>query len=137
MKNLQHRLDRIEELKKPAMDNRVNIRYADLHMLPHTYVGEKHRVLVKGYPYTLEEPGECVIQEYPGPGPELKFDFDKDGRRTILVEYVESDGDGHNNAVAISPQAAANDSHTPRNRCRIGRGCGKAMEVIEFILTRG
>jgi hypothetical protein len=51
---------------------------------------------VKGYPYKAEEPGECVIQEYPGPGPELKFDFDKDdGRRTILVEYVESDGDGH------------------------------------------
>ena len=116
MKNLQRRLDRIEELKKPAMDNRVNIRYANLHMLPHTYVGEKHRVLVKGYPYTLEEPGECVIQEYPGPGPELKFDFDRDGRRTILVEFVESDGDGHTKPYWPEGHPRANPAPPAGNR---------------------
>ena len=125
MKNLQHRLDRIEELKKPAMDNRVNIRYAHLHMLPHTYVGEKHRVLVKGYPYKGEEPGECVIQEYPGPGPELKFDFDKDdGRRTILVEYVESDGDGHTKPYWP-------EGHRYAGRARLS-GCFGAERTIAF-----
>ena len=64
-------------------------------MLPPTYVGEKHEVLVTGYP--SEDPGnDCVIQERPGPGPELEFDFRKNTkRRTILVQFVESDGNGH------------------------------------------
>jgi hypothetical protein len=95
MKNLEHRVDRIEELKRPATDNRIYVRHAHLHLLPHTYIGEKHRVLVTGYPSESADT-DCVIQEYPGPGPELKFDFDKgDGRRTLLIGLVESDGDGH------------------------------------------
>jgi hypothetical protein len=87
-----------------------------LHKCPHTYVGARHRVLVKGYPYTLEEPGECVIQEYPGPGPELKFDFDRDGRRTILVEFVESDGDGHTKPYWPEGHPGANPAPPAGNR---------------------
>jgi hypothetical protein len=85
-------LERIEELKKPVDDGKITVRFAYLRMLPHTYVGEKHEVLVQGYP--SEDPHNgCVIQEYPGPGPELKFDFPK-ARRTLLVRFLEADGDG-------------------------------------------
>ena len=93
MNNLQRRLDRVEELRKPAEDDKITVRYAHLRVLPHT-VGEKHEVLVQGYP--SEDPHNyCVIQEYPGPGPELKFDFPKvEGRRTMLLRFLEADGDG-------------------------------------------
>jgi hypothetical protein len=59
-------------------------------MLPHSYIGQKHRVLVTGFP--SENPDtDCVIQEFPGPGPELNFGFEK---RTILIEFLQSDGNG-------------------------------------------
>ena len=92
---LTKRLERVEQLMMPAEKVRVSIRFAHVHKLPHTYVGEKHEVLVKGYP--SEDPGnDCIIQEFPGPGPELEFDFRKDPKRhTILVRFVESDGNGH------------------------------------------
>ena len=93
---LAKRLERVEQLMMPAekYDGKVSLRFAHLHMLPPTYVGEKHEVLVRGYP--SEDPhNDCVIQELPGPGPELEFDFRKDTkRRTILVRFLEADGDG-------------------------------------------
>jgi len=92
---LAKRLERVEQLIMPAEKVRVSIRFAHVHKLPHTYVGEKHEVLVKGYP--SEDPNnDCIIQELPGPGPKLEFDFRKDPKRhTILVRFVESDGNGH------------------------------------------
>jgi len=93
---LAKRLERVEQMKMLAerYDGKVSLRFAHVHMLPPTYVGEKHEVLVRGYP--SEDPGnDCVIQELPGPGPELEFDFRKDTkRRTILVRFLEADGDG-------------------------------------------
>jgi hypothetical protein len=93
---LAKRLERIEQVIMPVEndDGKVSIRFAHLHMLPHTYVGEKHEVLVRGYP--TEDPyNDCVIQELPGPGPDLEFDFRKDTkRRTILIRFLEADGDG-------------------------------------------
>jgi len=93
---LAKRLERVEQMKMLAEkhDGKVSLRFAHVHMLPPTYVGEKHEVLVRGYP--SEDPGnDCVIQELPGPGPELEFDFRKDTkRRTILVRFLEADGDG-------------------------------------------
>jgi hypothetical protein len=91
----------LEELKKPVEDGKIALRFAHVLLPPHTYVGERHRVLVKGFP--SESPKtECVIQEYPGPGPVLNFGFN---RRTILVEFVESDGSGR--AKGYSPAGAA------------------------------
>jgi hypothetical protein len=92
---LAKRLERVEQLIIPPEKDRISIRFAHVRMLPHTYVGEKHEVLIKGYP--SEEPGnDCVIQEFPGPGPELKFEFPKvpGRRRTLLVRFLEADGDG-------------------------------------------
>jgi hypothetical protein len=93
---LAKRLERVEQLMMLAEkhDGKVSLRFAHVHMLPHTYVGEKHEVLVRGYP--SEDPGnDCIIQEFPGPGPKLEFDFRKDAkRRTILVRFLESDGNG-------------------------------------------
>ena len=50
MNNLQRRLERIEEMKGPAEDGKINVRYAHLRALPRDYVGEKHKVLIKGWP---------------------------------------------------------------------------------------
>jgi hypothetical protein len=93
---LAKRLERVEQLIMAAENNdsKVTLRFAHVHMLPPSYVGEKHEVLARGYP--SEDPGnDCIIEELPGPGPELEFDFTKDTkRRTILVRFLEADGDG-------------------------------------------
>jgi len=94
---LAKRLERVEQLMTLAEkhDGKVSLRFAHVHKLPHTYVGEKHEVLVRGYP-SEDSGNDCIIQEFPGPGPELEFDFRKDPKRhTILVRFVESDGNGH------------------------------------------
>ena len=93
---LVNRLQRIEQLMRPADKHPgISVRFAHMHMLPPSYVGEKHEVLVTGYP--SEDPAnDCVIQELPGPGPELEFDFRKDTKQqTLLIRFVESDGNGH------------------------------------------
>jgi hypothetical protein len=101
--SLLRRIRELEELKKPVEDDKITIRYAHLHLLPHTYIGEKHRILVTGFP--SESPDtDCVIQEYPGPGPELNFGF---GRRTLVIEFVESDGNGHTKGYLPEDPAAA------------------------------
>ena len=84
MNNLQRRLERIEEMKGPAEDGKINVRYAHLRALPRDYIGEKHRVLVKGWPSETPN-GDCEIEERPGPGPDIDFGFNE---RTILVRYV-------------------------------------------------
>jgi hypothetical protein len=100
---LLRRIRELEELRKPLEDGRITLRYAHLHMLPRTYIGEKHRVLVAGFP--SESPDtDCVIQEFPGPGPELNFGFD---RRTILIKFVESNGNGRTKGyLPDDPEAA-------------------------------
>jgi hypothetical protein len=94
MTRFARRLERIEHSLMPPEKHKISIRFAHVHILPPTHVGEKHEVLVKGYP--SEDPtNECIIHEFPGPGPELDFDFRKDTkRRTILVRFLESDGNG-------------------------------------------
>ena len=77
----------------PAEEHGVSVLFAHVHMLPPTYVGERHEVLVKGYP-SQDPNNDCIIQELPGPGPELEF-YLETKRRTMLVRFVESDGNGH------------------------------------------
>jgi hypothetical protein len=84
MNNLQRRLERIEEMKGPAEDGKINVRYAHLRALPRDYVGEKHTVLTRGWPSETPD-GDCELEERPGRGPELDFGFNE---RTILVRYV-------------------------------------------------
>ena len=69
----------------------VTIRFAHLHSLPYTYTGERHERLIRGFPSDVPD-GDCVIQEYPGPGPRLDFGF---GPGTMLLKFIESDGNGH------------------------------------------
>ena len=84
MNNLLRRLERIEELKKPADEANITFYQANLKALPREYKGEKHTVLVKGWPYEYGTGGECELEERPGPGPDLDFGFNG---RTILVTY--------------------------------------------------
>jgi hypothetical protein len=103
-------LRRIRELEefKPVEDDKITFRYAHLHLLPHTYFGEKHRVLATGFP--SESPDtDCAIQEYPGVGPELDFGFE---RRTILIEFVESDGNGRTKGYLPSELERAAEAST-------------------------
>ena len=107
---LTKRLDRIEQVIMPAeKDPGIRIRFAHVQILAPSYVGDKHEVLVTGYP--SEDPGnDCVIQEFPGPGPKLEFDFRKDTKRqTLLVRFVGSDGDGHPNGYL--PDSGQMGSH--------------------------
>jgi hypothetical protein len=90
----RRRIQKLERAINPPEvdDSRITVRFAHLHQLPNTYLGERHQRLVKGYP--SEDPNtDCVIQECRGPGPELNVDFGRNN--TILVQFVESDGDGH------------------------------------------
>jgi hypothetical protein len=90
MNNLLRRLERIEELKKPAEDDQITFLQAHVKALPRDYVGEKHEVLIKGWPSEYGKGGECEIEERPGPGPELDFGFKG---RTIFFRYVSWPGD--------------------------------------------
>ena len=89
MKNLLRRIERIEDLSRPADDANFTIYFAHLKALPRDYVGEKHTVLVKGWPSETPN-GDCEIEERPGPGPDIDFGFNE---RTILVTFV-SVGEG-------------------------------------------
>jgi hypothetical protein len=85
MKDLLRRLGRIEALKKPTEDDQITVRCVRLRALPRDYAGEKHEVLVKGWPYEFGTGGECELEERPGPGPALDFGFNG---RLLLVTYV-------------------------------------------------
>jgi hypothetical protein len=85
MKDLLRRLERVEGLSKPADEANLNVCCAHLKALPRDYAGEKHRVLVKGWPYEFGTEGECQLEERPGPGPDIDFGFNE---RTILVTFV-------------------------------------------------
>ena len=87
MKDLLRRLGRIEDLKKPTEDANLTVCYAHLKTLPRDYTGEKHEVLVKGWPYQQGTGGECELEERPGPGPDIDFGFNDP---TILVTYLVS-----------------------------------------------
>ena len=85
MKDLLRRLERIEDVSKPADDANITFYCANLKALPRDYVGGKHRVLVKGWPYQLGTEGDCELEERPGAGPDLDFGFNE---RTMLVTFV-------------------------------------------------
>ena len=94
MRGLLRRIQQLEERARPATaDGNIHVRFAHVQMLPHTYTGERHRRLVRGTPSESPD-NDCLIKELPGPGPDLHFDFEECGR-TILVQFVEADGDGH------------------------------------------
>ena len=90
MKDLLRRMERIEDLKKPTEDDQITFRVAHLKRLPREYKGEKHTVLVKGWPYEFGTGGECELEERPGPGPDLDFGFNG---RTILFTYFSFPGE--------------------------------------------
>jgi hypothetical protein len=94
MNSLRSRLQKIENATGKG-DGGITVRFACVHILPPSYVGERHEVLVRGYPSA--DPGnDCLIREVEGPGPKLEFDFpDANGRRVMLVRFVGTDGDGH------------------------------------------
>jgi hypothetical protein len=85
MKSLLRRIERIEDFSRPADDETITIRCVHLKALPRDYTGEKHEVLVKGWPYQQGTGGECELEERPGPGPALDFGFNG---RLILIRYV-------------------------------------------------
>ena len=91
MKDLLRRIERIEDLKKPTEDDQIAVRCVHLKALPRDYKGEKHQVLVKGWPYEFGDlGGECELEERPGPGPDLDFGFNG---RTILFTYFSFPGE--------------------------------------------
>jgi hypothetical protein len=65
-------------------------RCVHLKRLPRDYVGQKHTVLVKGWPYQPGTGGACELEERPGPGPDLDFGFNG---RTILFTYFSYPGE--------------------------------------------
>ena len=115
MKDLLRRLGRIEELKKPTEDEQITARCVHLKRLPRDYKGEKHQVLVKGWPYEPGTGGECELEERPGPGPELDFGFNG---RTILFTYFSYPED--EDATVAGGRA----DHRPENQAKQG---GKAF----------
>ena len=77
---LLRRIQQLEERARPATaDGKIHVRFAHLQKLPHTYTGERHRRLVRGTPSENPDNG-CLIKEFPGPGPDLHFDFEECGR---------------------------------------------------------
>ncbi len=94
MSTLLRRVGALEKRNRISLHGsraRITLRYANLDILPPSYKGERHERLIRGLP--SEEPGgDCLIQEYPGPGPELDFGF---APGTLLVQFVAADGEGH------------------------------------------
>ena len=69
-------------------DARIKWRYARKRVLPRDYVGERHEVLVRGWPSeTIAKYEDCLIEERPGPGPKLDFGFTE---RTHLLYFVSA-----------------------------------------------
>ena len=93
MRSLYRRLAVLEQRNSIANDpaaNGINLRFAQKRLLPRDYVGERHEVLVRGWPTeTADRSEDCLIEERPGPGPVLHFDFGSK-KRTMVVQFCEA-----------------------------------------------
>ena len=68
----------------------IHVRFAELRLLPRDYVGERHEALVRGWPAeTADRSEDCLIEERPGPGAPLDFDFGSK-KQTMLVRFCRS-----------------------------------------------
>jgi hypothetical protein len=87
LKRLRGRLERLETTTAVRTESGLELRYAHLRkILPPSYIGERHKVLVNGFP-GLTAQTECEVEEREGPGPELRFAFEKP---TIFLYLVPS-----------------------------------------------
>ena len=90
MRSLYRRVAVLERRSSIANDptaNGISVRFAQKRLLPREYVGERHEVLVRGWPMeTADRYEECLIEERPGPGPALHFDFGSK-KQTLVVEF--------------------------------------------------
>ena len=78
MRNLCRCVAALERRSIAAIEGGGGIkwRYARTRLLPRDHVGEKHEVLVRGWPTeAVARCEDCLIEERPGPGPPLNFDF--------------------------------------------------------------
>jgi hypothetical protein len=89
MRSLYRRVAVLERRSSLANDrNGINLRFAKMRLLlPRDYVGERHEVLARGWPAeTADRSEDCLIEQRPGPGPALHFDFGSD-KRTMVVRF--------------------------------------------------
>ena len=87
---------------------RIKWRYARKLVLPRDYVGERHEVLVRGWPSeALAKYEDCLIEERPGPGPKLDFGFTE---RTHLLYFVSATVPLADNRVIMPLERAAETS---------------------------
>jgi hypothetical protein len=87
LKNLRGRLERLASAPTLRPEPRLELRFAHLRkILPSSYTGERHMVLRNGFP-GLTSDTDCEVSEVEGPGPGLRFDFD---RPTLLLYLVPS-----------------------------------------------
>jgi hypothetical protein len=87
LRSLRGRLERLESAPALRPEPRLELRFAHLRkILPPSYTGERHVVVRHGFP-GLRSDTECEVSEIEGPGPELRFDFD---RPTMLLYLVPS-----------------------------------------------
>ena len=90
MRSLSRRVTALERRSLAAIEEngRIKWRYAHKRLLPPGYVGERHEVLVRGWPSeTFAGYKDCLIEERPGPGPKLDFGFTE---RTHLLYFVSA-----------------------------------------------
>jgi len=82
-------LERRGRFANDPMANGISLRFAEKRLLPRDYVGERHEVLVRGWPAEMADRSEdCLIEERPGPGPALHFDFGSN-KPTMIVQFCE------------------------------------------------
>ena len=87
LKNLRGRLERLESAPTLRPEPRLELRFAHLRkILPSSYTDDRHLVVRTGFPGLLRET-DCEVEEREGPGPELRFRFEKP---TMLLYLVPS-----------------------------------------------
>lgn len=89
MKSLCRRIAVLEDQRgiadRRAKGNGLRLRFASKRLLPRDYVGERHETLVHGWPAeTVDRYRDCLIEERPGPGPPLDFDFGPKGSPMVV-----------------------------------------------------
>jgi hypothetical protein len=105
MRSLCRRVVALERKSIAAIeaDGRIKWRYAYKRVLPRDYVGERHEVLVRGWPSeTVAGHEDCLVEERPGPGPKLEFGFRE---RTHLLYFVRAPVPLEDDRIIMPPTA--------------------------------
>jgi hypothetical protein len=86
---LARRLERLEHATTIQLG--MVVRYARLRPLTRSYVGERHKVLLKGEPSPTTET-DCEVEERTGRGPELRLRQADDAYLSDTVTSACDDG---------------------------------------------